>query len=534
MEGGKATGTGALPHPPPARYNLEHGPTGNPMTETLTQATTTTTPAGRSAWLLAGAAIAVLAATMYMLRLAGPSDLAVGAQDRTAGYVLDVLQNRRWLAPFDATGGVMTKPPLHVWFSAGIGHALGQFNRFSLTLPSAIMTLLTAWLVWRLTARYLGEPAGFFAAVAYLLSLLTAKQIALVRPDATLAMMTTAAAFLAVEAWHRGRGWTLFWLAAALATLAKHPLGMVLPLAGLLAVLWERWGPAPLPLRGRMWPGMLLFVLLVGGWFLLAWLQVGQPLIDMLFKKELVGHAIADGKGRRFGHGFYKPLGYFLWYFGPWSIFCIIGLCRVLWRPAADDRARRFERFIFCMLVAGLAIFSLGGHQRPDHLMVLIPAAAMLAGRELVMLRESLAPRVLWPVRVGLIAGSFTLLACYYHLVRPGENDAVETAVVQHAAEQLSREKHFRIVHVDSVPALRIFLRQTDANVDARQAAELLAQDAPVVVTVRHPGVLLLTVDESVQLFEWARWPFQGGSLDFSVVSNRPASADWPDSRPLQ
>src|SRR6185369_12490229 len=89
----------------------------------------------------------------------------------------------------------------------------------------------------------------------------------------------TAAALLAFRAWQRGGGWAWFWALAAAATLTKGPLGLLFAANGLLAAWWERKSPRPHPLRGSQLPGVGLFLLLAGGWFLLAYWQAGPPLI---------------------------------------------------------------------------------------------------------------------------------------------------------------------------------------------------------------------------------------------------------------
>ena len=65
-------------------------------------------------------------------------------------------------------------------------------------------------------------------------------QMATARWDGLFAFMVALTALAGFRAWTSGRGWTVFWLAAAAATLTKGPLGLLLAAFGFLAIPWER------------------------------------------------------------------------------------------------------------------------------------------------------------------------------------------------------------------------------------------------------------------------------------------------------
>jgi 4-amino-4-deoxy-L-arabinose transferase-like glycosyltransferase len=92
--------------------------------------------------------------------------------------------------------------------------------------------------------------------------------------------MVILAALAAFRAWVKGSGWAWFWLAAAAGTMVKGPLAVVVGAAGLLAAIWERRTNSPTPFRGYHFVGVLVFLLIVGGWFALAYRELGQALID--------------------------------------------------------------------------------------------------------------------------------------------------------------------------------------------------------------------------------------------------------------
>jgi len=465
------------------------------------------------------AAIALVAASVFALRLTGPPDLAAGAQSRTATYVQDGLWNGNWICQYDAAGAVMSKPPLHHWLCMLSAAALGRIDRLSLSLPSLLTTLAIALLIFAVARHYFGAEAAVFGAMLYLLSFPAAKQIALVRPDPTFALAVTGAALCAFHAWQSGRGWIGFWLCATAATLAKHPLGLLLAGAGLAAIIWERYsGHAAPRLRGPHIPGIALLLVLAGGWLLLAYRQAGPAVIDKLIGDELVRHAVGGSRNRVPGLGLWRPTAYWLLHFLPWSILTCLGLWRVFARPAAADAVRRFERFTTCWLVLGLALFSVAASHRADHLLPLLPAAAILAGREIVMLRESLPLSVLRPALAGLALFMFGGVGYYYHLHRLDHPDVQLSTAAARIARELPLPGATPLAHVDTHLAVRFYLPGTSMSHD--EVADALRRGEPIVVTVANMAQLRHHLGEAAAtLYEMAGWPVPG-PRQFRIVSN--------------
>lgn len=299
--------------------------------------------------------------------------------------MLDVTQNGNWLCQRDATGDITSKPPLYIWLAALAAVTFGRLNLFTVYLPAALSTLALAWLIYGVGRVYFGGLTALLAGLVYLLSFVSAKQVTLARTDGLFSLMVTVATLLAFRAWRMQRGWTWFWIAVAAATLTKGPLGVVLGAGGLLASVWERHQANPLLWKGSHWLGIVLFVLIAGGWFGLSYVKLGQPLVDKMLRQELAVHAVSNGRGDPPGTGFYKPSVYFLARFAPWSVLACVGFWRVSRRPSSAATQRRFERFLFCWFFVGLFVFSCTPHQCYDLLWPLIPAAALLENTILVV-----------------------------------------------------------------------------------------------------------------------------------------------------
>ncbi len=433
-------------------------------------------------WILA------LGAALFGLRLLGPADLTDNDQERPASYVLDAVQNGHWLIQRDAYDDIASKPPLFTWLAGLATVCAGRISRLTLYLPSAVGVVGMAWLVWAAGRAHFGSLAGWWAGLSLVLSQYGFKHVVLARNDALFAGTVSLAALAAWRAWSGGRGWTVFWLAAAAATLAKGPLGLLLAAGGLLAAAWER-GPDRGPIFWkRLWPGAALWLALVGGWFLLAWREAGQDLIHKQLERELAGHLTgAEAGGKAPFSEPWLPLLYFLSRYAPWSLAACAGFWRVWRRPAGAVAERRFERFLLCWFAVGLGVFSIAPHKRPDLLLPLIPAAALLAGRELAgWLRRGPAARV---ERVAAL-GSVMVLAGLALAQPRGRATAAEVGNTRAQRElaawwEAAGPPAMPLTFVEHTLTAQFYLNRHQGVITPEQAARLLQGEAACALITR-------------------------------------------------
>jgi Dolichyl-phosphate-mannose-protein mannosyltransferase len=472
---------------------------------------------GRPSAPLALAVLSVVAGMLFCIRLTGPPNW-FDNEYRVGASALDAIQAGNWICPRDGLGNT-DKPPLLTWLIAVASLPSGRVTLFTIYLPTALATLAVAWLVFAVGRREWGARAGFLGALAYLLCEIGSNQIASARWDGMFTLTVTLTAIAAFDAWMIGGGWLWFWLAAAAATLTKGPLGVVLGGLGLLAARWERRSGTPAPIRGRQLPGIGLYLVLVGGWFALAYLQVGPHLVDNMIGQELVGHAVEHVPARRLT----KPIQWFLGNFAPWSIAALVGLVRIWRAPAADDRARRFERFLFCWFVGGMLIFSVSPHNAARLIFPLIPAAALIAGRELATMTRHLADRTLALACAGAIAVTLGISFFAYHWGELRKPAVQKTLAMQRLAETVRRSvgEDFPLTYVDAPLALPLLLDTVRPPTSFRQAAALLAGDAAAFAVVENVGKLRAALVPRVKLSEVATAVVDGRPW-LRVVSNRP------------
>jgi len=491
------------------------------------------TPAGdaeRPGPFLASAILTGIALALFAVRLSAPGNL-LDDEYRVGARVLDALQNHHWLCPVDSIGNV-DKPPMLTWLAAAASLPSGRVTAFTLYLPTALATLAVALLLVVAGRRELGGRAGFLAAFGYLLSDVGARQMATARFDGLFALTVMLTAIAAFDAWMRGDGWLWFWLAAAAATLTKGPLGPFLAALGFIAVVWERRSGTPWPLRGSQAPGLVVYLLLSVGWFALAYRQVGPHLVDNLVYGEFIGHVVEDSPGRRF----LNPIVDFLTNFAPWSILTVVGLARICRTPATDHRTRRFERFLFCWFVGGLLVFCVSPHN-PSRLMYpVIPAAALIAGRELDRLTRRWSGTAI--VR-GAGAAALIALAVFtlqYQRLEPKKPAIRQTAAIQSLVRTVRARvgDAFPLTYVPDTPyAVQLAFNTLRETVSYAEAAALLRGETPVFVVVPNaPRLRRLLGADAGPLYEVAS--VRDGNAPFlSIVSNHP-TLEWVDSLTMQ
>ena len=465
--------------------------------------------------------ICVLGSLIFLIRITGPTDLESYAQVLNVGYILDLMTQGHWLVQYDLESAIMSKPPLHTWLMAPFV-ALFGFNRLALTLPSFLSILTLCLLIFKVGRRRFGELASGLAAIAIALAPTIAKQVTLVRTDAVFTLTVTAAALAAFWAWEQGKagnkGWLVFWVMAALSTLVKGPLGLLLAAGGLLSYFWEkRSNPEQHPPRGPHLLGAAIFLALTLGWFAAAWINEGQALINKMLFSELIYHAVGEHRGSWQATDLLKPTFFLLVRYLPFSVPFCFALWRIFRHPATDPGERRFERFLTCWALFGLLVFSLVKHQRADHLLPLWPACALLAGREMARFAERIGKTRF--AGMSVIIGAL-LIGATYAGVHPTKTKRFENSDygreiklasdTKFAAEAFlaSGMEAGQLHHFDTPITLQLYLGTFRPFINRAQLEQILTEaNAPIDIALGKTGIEELGLVErypgTKRLFRW-------------------------------
>lgn len=317
----------------------------------------------------------------------GRWDLWNPDEPRYAQVAKEMVHGGDWVL-MQANGNTyVDKPPLFFWLIAFSSFLWQGFTSFSVRFPSGLFGTLTVLLTFFLGRKFYGSRTGFLSALILATSFEFAYLSTRANIDVTLTFLTTASIFFFLH-WYQPikmegdenrdkRSLPLygFYISMALATLAKGPVGFLLPLlVSLVYLLFQKdW---TVMRRMRLLTGMGLFLMIVLSWYLPAALKGGQEFIN-----ETLLHHTIDRFAKGSSH--IRPIYYYFINFPvdflPWFLFLpgaiVYGLSK---------RKKGFQKeylFLLVWFVVIFLFFSVSKGKRGLYLLPLYPAAALLVGR---------------------------------------------------------------------------------------------------------------------------------------------------------
>ena len=327
--------------------------------------------------------VLLLTALAGSLLLVGLGAVALTDRDEGANAeaAREMLEQASWITPTLGGAPRFAKPALVYWLTAGAYTVLGV-GETAARLPSAVAALLLVLVQYAFACWAYGRDVGWRAALVLLLSVEYVAIGRMALTDATLALFTTLAAYAFMRGWWasppRGRWYALGWVAAGLAALTKGPVGLLVPLAGVLVYLGiasglrQAWREA-WPLRG-----LALLLLVALPWYAAMFWLHGWDYAARAHG-ETLGRVLRPVTGPGGTALFYLPV--LLVGFFPWSAFLPEAVRAGLRQARARARQSRREAvsvFAAAWLVAGLVLFSLAQTRLPHYVLPLFPAAALL------------------------------------------------------------------------------------------------------------------------------------------------------------
>jgi 4-amino-4-deoxy-L-arabinose transferase-like glycosyltransferase len=341
-----------------------------------------------------------LAYLLLVLHGLGDADIVGDDEAREVAIAQDVARgNVLWPTFNDEL--LPDKPTLYHWLAGAMVAVLG-FSEAAVRLPSALSAAGLVWWTGAWGNRLLGHPAGIIAAgmLGTMPALFSRARVA--RPDALLALLLAVALGAAYDWWRdrRPRDATLALVCVGLAVLDKGPVAPVIfGIAFGLFLVWQR------DLRRAFGfltvPGVLAFLVLALGWYVLAYAGWGQRFVD----EHLVGRYVRNLAGGMATGGDYspKPLWYHVTFYPlhiwaialPWTPFLVVALWR-LWQRAGlrDPRAR----LLLCWAVAPIIAFTPAEWKLRYYLLPSLPALALLTA-------PTVAGLLLAPMRQIVVSG---------------------------------------------------------------------------------------------------------------------------------
>jgi 4-amino-4-deoxy-L-arabinose transferase-like glycosyltransferase len=288
------------------------------------------------------------------------------------------------------------KPPLHFWNIAFFGVLRGGVDEVAARLPSLLAGVGSVLVVFALARRLFGRATAWLAAPIFLTSALVMWNARVGQIDMTLTFLE----LLAILFWARGhfdgaagaartpRTWPslAFFACAGLATLAKGPVGLIVPLLAVtlfLALERDRAGFAEL----RIGRGLLLWAAIVLAWFGPAVWLAGRSYLDAL---------LVDQTLSRYATGTYHPKPWHYYFqtlpgtFAPWTLLAPVAVYAAFRRSREEPGSRhaRAVRFLLIWIASTFVFFSLSSGKRTVYLLALAAPLAMLTAHGVNLIRD--------------------------------------------------------------------------------------------------------------------------------------------------
>lgn len=336
--------------------------------------------------LLNLALLAILAGLLFFLGL-GSMGLTDRDEGRNAEAGREMLETGNWVSPTFNYEPRFAKPVLVYWLMSLSYKSFGV-DEFSARFPSAVFGLGLILLQYLFLSRFCGALVGLFGALMLLLNIQIIGLARMVLTDSVLVFLTTLSLFsfwLGFQGHDRERWWRwVFYIGMALATLAKGPVGFLVPLVTIALYLtatrqWGRFWRTGAPLAG-----LLLFVAIALPWYVIMWTLHGTEYAASA-QANTVGRFLNPMEGHSFSILFYIPvllLGFFPW--SGWLPYAWYG-AYANWRRArrpgqqeSVDSTQQLEWFAAAWVLGVFLFFTLSSTRLPHYIAPLFPAAALL------------------------------------------------------------------------------------------------------------------------------------------------------------
>lgn len=327
------------------------------------------------------------------------------SEARYAEISWEMLNGGSWLTPHLNFIKHFHKPPTTFWLVALSGKLLG-FSEWSARLPVVLAALGTVALLagWPDSPR---RPSrmGFWSVLVVLSTLEFWVLSRTILTDMFLCLTVVGAMRSAWQTLSGDADSRPFWVWLGLSMMVKGPVGPILVLLSLAVYSWV----AGVQVRKRLGGagGVLLFGLVGLPWYL--WESAhNQGLLQYFLHFQTYQRFFTTVHGR----------GAPIWYFGPvlllalfpWTLACLYAVYRAM------RRLDRFDAFLLCWALVPLLVLSVSGSKLPTYVLPIVPAYALILGRELntgqrdrVIYRLILVPVVLLALAVCLAAWALPL-----------------------------------------------------------------------------------------------------------------------------
>jgi 4-amino-4-deoxy-L-arabinose transferase-like glycosyltransferase len=298
-----------------------------------------------------------------------------------------MLETGNWVTPLIDYGvPFWGKPPLTIWMTAS-SLWLGGNNEFFARLPSLILSLGVAWIIFHLTSVQRGLDKAWNTVIILSSTVLFFVMSGTVAMDLALSFGITlalAAFWLALHDNKTVWGY-LFFVGLSIGLLAKGPITIVL--AGITIGLWTAMTGEWLNVWKRLpwFKGILLMLLISVPWYLIAEQRTPGFLEYFFIGEHWKRFTVHEWQGDLYGHGHGRQRG-IIWLFWlvaafPWSfVFLKIVLTALMKRKATELLQTNHSWRLYCLLwmLSPLLFFTFSANLIWTYVLPGLPGFALL------------------------------------------------------------------------------------------------------------------------------------------------------------
>ncbi|MFN2509013.1 MAG: ArnT family glycosyltransferase [Chthoniobacterales bacterium] len=392
-------------------------------------------------------------------------------EPRFAEASREMLERGDYVIPYFNNRYRFDKPPLTYWCQT-VSYRLFGENDFAARFPSTIAASLTALLLLAWGRRLGSERLGWWAAIIFTLCAQTFVHGKAAVADMWLVLFMTAAHWAGYELLrdrlrtgeHRTSNaqaarpkvcwWWIFYIALALAFLAKGPIGWM----PLLTVAATRLFLADAQLNRRFlfFTGGLCTLSIVALWGIPALARTNGEFFDIGIGRHVLERSVVamEGHGANSVWSYLSTLPFyfalvFLSFF-PWS-FKLPWLTRTLWR-----RRDPLDNYLVVGIAIFFVMFTLIKTKLPHYTLPAFPLLALLFAKAM----EGLPNTERFLRRAALVGGSAALLAVLATPVARRFSPAIQ--LVEKARGDLRREMEFGAIDYKEPSLIWYFRKHVD------------------------------------------------------------------------
>lgn len=352
---------------------------------------------------------------MFGLDLGG-----LGLTDRDEGSnaeaAREMLETGDWISPTLNYEPRYAKPAFVYWLISG-SYTLWGINEFAARFPSALSGLCVMLLQYAFMYRWCGAPVAWLASVMLLLNMEFLGINRMVLTDPELVVFTTLAGYSFWQAFQhepRRRWWfAAFYLAMGFGMLVKGPVGIIIPLVGVIPYLtltrqWRKFWHQGIPLVG-----ILLVTVVAAPWYVMMF-QIHGDTYWAAAQANTTGRFMNPMEGHGGTLLFYVPVvlvGFFPWSaFLPSVLYQALKRWKAYWQRQENCSQEQHLEFFLSLWVVGLLLFfTLSATRLPHYIYPAFPASAVLVALWWKRFQEK-SSEVGWRISRRLLLGLGYLL----------------------------------------------------------------------------------------------------------------------------